>query len=104
MTPQNHIQGRHGSPSEPGTSPAPENLSRRSGSPCAVPASVANKGDGDIDSDIDVDSAETPYRPLAEHFSHYGKQRDASALRTSNDARESLYMPLYGTSNMMLYH
>ncbi|KAF1958360.1 hypothetical protein CC80DRAFT_469342 [Byssothecium circinans] len=86
--PHNHIQGERGSPSDSRTTPAPESSGHRPGSSSAVLASVANNGDSD--------SAEAPYRPLAEHFSHYGGQGDIGALHTNGNAPESHYAPIYG--------
>ncbi|KAH7357360.1 putative Zn(II)2Cys6 transcription factor [Pyrenochaeta sp. MPI-SDFR-AT-0127] len=51
-------------------------------------APVANNGDDD--------GAETPYRPLAEHFSHYGGQSNNDALQSTDDVPENQYAPIYG--------
>jgi hypothetical protein len=68
-----------------------------------VPGPVSNNGDNDDDDDDHHGSVETPYRPLAEHFSHYGRQGNIITSQTNEGGRESPYAPLYGTLNQNLH-
>ena len=55
-----------------------------------------------VTSNGNCSGAETPYQPLAEHFSHYGGQSESSALHRNEDELKN-YAPIYGTLDRMSF-